>query len=110
MATATIDTDIVESPQAQAYFTKADRRVMIGLRATLEMLHLPVPSYAHRGYSGKSPAKIALALYNADHPSVPSTILPERKPNATPERIATLEALRASGMGAPANGTFGETR
>ena len=110
MPILTVDTDLLNSPQAATYFTRADRRVMIGLRATLEMLQLPVPAYGLRRPTGQTPAKLALAAYNADHPTVRSTVLAPRKPNATPERIATLESLRASGMGAPANGTFGETR
>lgn len=82
MATTLVTTDIIESQQAQDYFNKADRRVMIGLRATLEMLNIPIPSYAHRGYSGPTPAKATLAAFNADNPALRSMLLPDRKPNA----------------------------
>ena len=68
MATTLVTTEIIESQQAQNYFTKADRRVMIGLRATLEMLNIPIPDYAHRGYSGPTPAKVTIAAFNADNP------------------------------------------
>lgn len=55
MPTLTVTTDLIESQQAATYFTNADRRVMIGLRATLEMLRLPVPEYARRKTTGVAP-------------------------------------------------------
>ncbi|GGA50643.1 hypothetical protein GCM10011395_21290 [Sphingomonas psychrolutea] len=55
---------------------------MIGLRATLEMLNIPIPDYAHRGYSGPTPAKVTIAAFNADNPALRSMVLPDRKPNA----------------------------
>lgn len=84
MPTILVTTDIIESPQAQTYFINADRRVMIGLRATLEMLALPVPEYARRRPAGVPPAKAALLAYQQDNPTPRSTVLPERKPNAAP--------------------------
>lgn len=108
MGTATVTTDIINSPQAQAYFTRADRRVMIGLRAALEMLRLPVPEYALRRKSGPTPAKATLAAYEADNPSPRSTVLPERKPNASPDRVAAVLALRASGLGAVGSSVFNQ--
>ncbi|MBA3678493.1 MAG: hypothetical protein H0W74_14015 [Sphingosinicella sp.] len=99
MATFTVTTELIESPQAEAYFTRADRRVMIGLRATLEMLRLPVPNYAQRRKPGATPAKAALAAYVADNPTPRRMILPERKPNATPERIAAVQAAKAAPAG-----------
>lgn len=82
MPTLTVTTDLIESQQAATYFTNADRRVMIGLRATLEMLRLPVPEYARRKATGVTPAKAALAAYHLDNPPMLSTVLAERKPNA----------------------------
>jgi hypothetical protein len=65
----TINTDVLHSPQAAKYFTGADRRIMSGLRATLEMLQLPLPAYALRAPTGPNAAKTARAAYDADHVS-----------------------------------------
>lgn len=108
MDTAIVTTDIINSPQAQAYFTRADRRVMIGLRAALEMLRLPVPEYALRRKSGPTPAKATIAAFAADNPAPRSTVLPERKPNASPERLAAAKALHASRLGHSASTVFGQ--
>jgi hypothetical protein len=106
MGTSVVTTDIINSPQAQEYFTRADRRVMIGLRAALEMLELPVPDYARRRMPGQTPAKAALAAFAADNPAPRSTVLPERKPNASPERVAAATAARDFQMGKPADSLF----
>jgi hypothetical protein len=82
----------INSPQAEAYFARADRRVMIGLRATLEMLGIPIPDYAHRRKPGPTPASAALAAFAADNPTLRSTVLAERRPNASPERVAAVKA------------------
>lgn len=99
MTDFTVTDALISSPQAERYFLGADRRVMIGLRATMEMLNLPVPEYAKRRKPGATPAKAALAAYNADNPAPKFLAVPERKPNATPERIATVEATRLSSPG-----------
>ena len=90
MATFNVTDDVLNSEAAHGYFTRADRRVMIGLRATLEMLGLPVPIYAVRRVPGPSPARAVVAAYNADHGWKHRAALAERKPDATPERIAEL--------------------
>ncbi len=82
MNTHTVSTLIINSRHAQDYFTNGDRRIMIGLRAALEMLALPVPDYARRKMPGQSPAKAAFAAFSADNPTPRSTVLAERKPNA----------------------------
>jgi hypothetical protein len=84
--------DILHSPQARAYFLRADRRVMIGLRATLEMLGLDVPDYALRRMPGRTPAKATLAAYAADYPTPRPMELAERKANASPARVAEVQA------------------
>lgn len=66
MATHTVRDDVIHSEHAAAYFQRADRRVTIGLRATLEMLGLPVPDYAIRRKPGRTPAKDVAASYAAD--------------------------------------------
>lgn len=87
MGTHTVTTDVLYSPPAEAYFTRADRRVMIGLRAALEMLGLPTPDYARRKLAGPPPARDVIAAFHADNPALPSYNLPSRKPNATaPQR------------------------
>jgi hypothetical protein len=96
VATFTVTDSIIHSSQAEAYFTRADRRVMIGLRTTLEMLQLPVPDYAKRRKPGRTPAKAALAAYAADNPPPRRLVVPARKPNASP---------RGLHGGAPAEGS-----
>jgi hypothetical protein len=67
MAVFTVTDDIFRTPQAQDYFNRADRRVMIGLRAALELLGIPVPDYAVRKPPGRPPAEALAAAYDADH-------------------------------------------
>lgn len=71
MGTHLVTTDLLHSTPAAAYFTGADRRIMIGLRAALEMLDLPLPAYALRAPTGPNAAKAARAAYDADHVSPP---------------------------------------
>ena len=66
MASHTVTDDLINSERAAAYFQRADRRVMIGFRATLEMLGLPVPDYANRRKPGRTPAKDVAAAFAAD--------------------------------------------
>ena len=80
----TIDYEVIHSPEAEAYFNRADRRVTIGLRAALELLGIPVPQYAVRRKPGRTPARDVLAAYAVDHPAPRSTVLAPRKPNANP--------------------------
>jgi hypothetical protein len=103
MAVLTVSTDTLESERAAEYFTRADRRVMIGLRAALEILGLPVPAYAVRHVPGRTPARDVTAAYAADNPTPFSTVLAERKPNASPERIAAVQAAKAPPHGRPSN-------
>jgi hypothetical protein len=68
MADITVSDDVINSPAASAYFSRADRRVMIGLRAALEMLSIPIPAYAERKPIGRPPAKAVREAYRKDHP------------------------------------------
>jgi hypothetical protein len=99
MAIHTIDDDILNSDAAADYFTRADYRVMMGFRATLELLNLPVPVYAIRKKPGRTPARDVAAAYAADHPTPRPMTLAPRKPNASPERIASLVAAARNGRG-----------
>ncbi len=63
-----VDDDLLHSQGAQDYYSRADSRVMVGLRFALEALDLPVPAYARRKPPGRPPAKLIAAAYSADHP------------------------------------------
>jgi hypothetical protein len=92
LATYPITDDVLLSPEAEAYFTNADRRVRTGLRATLAMLGLPLPAYARRVAPGVPAARAVIAAHRADNPhALPSFALPSRKPNAS---AATIAAAR----------------
>jgi hypothetical protein len=98
MATYTVTDDILASDEAAAYFNRADRRIRSGIRATLQMLAIPLPEYARPKAPGQSPAKSVMLAYAADNPGTRSTTLAPRKANATAERIA---ALRGQNTGKP---------
>lgn len=85
------DCRVLYSPAAESYFTRADRRVMIGLRATLEMVGLPLPDYALRRERGRSPASRVADAFKADHPTGLPTTLALRKPNASPATVAAAK-------------------
>ena len=93
MSALLVNDDILTSPEAEAYFQRADRRIMIGLRATCEMLGIPTPIYAERGKPGVTPAKTVMKAYQADNPTPRTTTLAPRKPNATPERVQAAKAM-----------------
>ncbi len=95
MAAFTVNDDVIHSPAAVAYFERADRRVLIGVRATLEMLRIPVPEYAKRRPPGRPPAKDIAAAYEADHGKTPSYALAARKPNASPQAVARAKSRSA---------------
>ena len=110
MTIHTVDDTILHSPTAEAYFRGGDRRILIGLRTTLELLKLPTPAYCLRRAPGpKSNAGVALA-FAADNPTPRATILAPRKSNVTAERIA---AIRGQNTGkpceAPSSGLFDQT-
>ena len=101
LTTITVNDGILNSPEAEAYFQRADRRVMIGLRATCEILGVPTPIYAERGKPGVTPAKMVTQAYQADNPAPRPLVLPDRKTNATPERMKAAKATnqrRLSGL------------
>jgi hypothetical protein len=50
----TIDTAVLHSTQTAIYLANADRRIVVGFRAALEMLGLPVPEAALRRPSGRN--------------------------------------------------------
>lgn len=108
MATFTVTDDILNSNEAEAYFTGADRRVMIGLRATLEILRLPVPEYAKRRKPGPTPAKAVAAAFSADHPSPLPMALRPRKAAARSETVAAAQSARAARLGRPPSFLFNQ--
>lgn len=73
MAVHSVNDDIITCAAAQEYFTHADRRVMIGLRAALEMLRIPLPEYAARKPPGPAPSRCVAAAFHADTGTRPAT-------------------------------------
>ena len=94
MATYTVADDVLCSEQAASYFQRADRRVLIGLRACLELLNIPVPEYAKRKPPGRPPSQAVAVAYQADHGRPLNYTLAPRKPNATPEAVARAKARK----------------
>lgn len=89
MTTITLNVEALYSPEAEQYFTRSDRRIMTGLRATLTVLGLPFPDYALRRTPGPNPAAAALAAFHADNPHKrPAFAVLPRKANASPELVA----------------------
>ena len=72
MAEFTVSDDIISSSAAAEYFARADKRVLIGVRATLEMLEIPVPLYAVRRPPGRPPSRAVTDAFAADHGRQPS--------------------------------------
>jgi hypothetical protein len=80
-----VDTSVLSTDYAETYFTeRADRRIMIGLRATLEMLGIPLPAWAERKPTGRKPGRSIAAAYRADNP--------ETLHEATMRRVAEHKA------------------
>jgi hypothetical protein len=67
MPDLTVNDDILNSRDAEAYFLRGDPRILVGLRATLELLGVELPLYAVRRKPGRTPAIGVAAAYNADH-------------------------------------------
>lgn len=95
MPLQTVDTDVLNTPHVQAYLLNQDRRVLTGLRYTIEALGLPMPDYAARRKPGPTPGKAALAAFYADNPQALPTTLANRRPNASPDQIASARNRRA---------------
>jgi hypothetical protein len=94
MATRLIDDAVIHSASAEEYFLRSDRRVMIGLRAVLEMLDLPLPHYAIRRPPGPTPGKSVALAYNADHPQTRTASLSPRRDNASATVVAAARTTR----------------
>ena len=91
MAVHTVNDDIINSPAAKEYYSRADSRVLIGVRATLEMLGIPTPEYAKRKPPDRPPAKAVNAAYRANNPGEP-TAKPVHADPLGPHRIAAAVA------------------
>lgn len=81
---------------AEQYFTAYPIR-LITLRVLLEGLGICLPEYARRKVGGRPPHRAAkgcdvAAAFDRDNPSYRAHALAPRKPNATQDRIAQLEA------------------
>src|SRR5688572_20005341 len=99
MGTYTVTDELINSQQAADYFTRADRRVMIGLRATMEILGLPCPEYALRRKPGRTPAGDVANAYRADARTRRSTTIAPRRPNAASDVVAAAKAASAERLG-----------
>ena len=107
MATYTVTDNILSSDEAAAYYSRADRRIRSGIRATLHMLAIPLPEYARPKAPGQSPAKSVMLAYAADNPAPRATTLAPRKDNSTAERIAAIRGQNTDKpCEAPSTGLF----
>lgn len=81
----------LEHPSISAYFTGNGHR-MAAIRALLDLMNMPYPAWAARGISGVSSAKRnAVVAFIADNPQPRTMVLPDRKTNASPERIEAVK-------------------
>ena len=62
MTIRTIDDAVLHSPEVTAYLKGTERRIILGFRAALELLNLPVPNAADRKPVGRPPAADAMRL------------------------------------------------
>jgi hypothetical protein len=101
MTEITVNTDILHSPSAKEYFTRADGRIMAGLRLTLEMLGIGLPDYARRKPAGRPPSKAINAAFGRDHAggnggiSRPDTAVPthaDREAYLAERKLAKFQA------------------
>ena len=84
----------LEHPSIATYFTGNGHRIA-SFRTLLDMLNIPLPTWAARGISGIGPARRdAVAAYQADNPQPRPLVLADRKTNATPERIQAAKATK----------------
>lgn len=67
MAIYTVTDDKISSPAAAAHLSY-DRRVMIGVRNTLEILGIPLPEWVKRKPPGRPPSRAILRALGADNP------------------------------------------
>lgn len=89
-----VDTSVLSTEYAETYFTeRADRRIMIGLRATLEMLGIPLPDWAERKPTGRKPGRAIAAAFRSDHPETlhEATV---RKSHDAASRLPEARSLR----------------
>ena len=91
----------LEHPSIAAYFTGNGHRIA-SFRTLLDILNIPLPQWAARGISGIGSARRdAVSAFTADNPQPRPMVLPDRKPNATPERVQAAKATtqrRLSGL------------
>ena len=79
-------------PGVATYFSGNGHRIA-AFRALLDLLSIPHPDWAARGISGAGFARRAtMTAYQADNPQPRPMVLPDRKPNATPERVQAAKA------------------
>lgn len=109
MTEITVNDELLNSQAAKEYFSRADGRVMIGVRATLEMLGIPVPEYARRKPTGRPPSRSINAAFKVDHPGEPRRSNPPVDPAQAQRRVqAAVAKLDARIAKRQARETHGE--
>ena len=78
MTTYTVTDDKLCSDAAAKRYANADRRILIGVRDTLEILGIPVPDYAKRKTEARTRSCKITAAYAADNPHIPPAPLTYR--------------------------------
>lgn len=103
MAEITVNDELLNSQAAKDYFSRADSRVMIGVRAVLEMLSIPVPEYAKRKPTGRPPSRAVTAAFKVDHPGehtrsrpAPDAAQQQRRVKAAVAKMEARNAKRAA--------------
>jgi hypothetical protein len=104
MTTYTVSTDEINSPEAAAHFSKADHRVLRGIRYVCETLAIPIPDYAQRKVPGRPPSRVIAAAYAANNQRQP-TGAPryQRHQPASAERVAAAKQRQAERFGVADN-------
>lgn len=96
----------LEHPSISAYF-KGNGHRMAAIRALLDLMNMPYPAWAARGISGVSSAKRnAVVAFIADNPQPRPLVLPDRKTDATPERVQAAKATNQRRLSGLYNQTF----
>ena len=101
MATITVDDTLLNSPHAEDYFVNADRRVMIGLRAALEILGIPRPVYAERRKPGRTPARDIATAHALDNGKTAKQLHFEKAEAANKIKYAQAATKLAEARGLP---------
>jgi hypothetical protein len=87
MANTAVDTTVINSTAAEAYFLACDYRIRIGARAVMEMLGMAMPDYLMRRKPGRTPALDVATAFAADHAKARVYAVAPRKPSYAPAAL-----------------------